>query len=448
MAYLLTLPIFVYVIGATFGLPLSLGLGLSVKNGVVYLVGLILCMRIAIRGNYKFEQPLIFACFAIMIIYAIVTWLMAGLVIHYDAYQIVPSAISLKSSLIDNAFIFTLFFFGARDAKDCIRLTKVLVGAVALSNILCILSIEGFVSIHGVAATPGQEGRVQGVYGDANETAALVAGLLPAFVAMVLSDGGIWALLWIVCAIGSIAMLFMTVSRGAFVAMAIAYPICIYTFRRYIALRQVFIWAGALVGLGVVALAAAGPRFVTLFLTRFINESDVSSLDYISSGRSAIWARAIGKMMSYPITLITGFGWNVYDTMGFFYVPHNSYLMMWFELGLVGLLSFVLILFRIVTTTRRAVDVADPVSRSYLIAFVFGFSAFLVAIFFVNTYLTWAYMWAYAALSLRLALCVAEAPQRSKPAADAGTGRVPRRSRRKGVAEPGSGRARPVAGAS
>jgi O-antigen ligase len=216
-------------------------------------------------------------------------------------------------------------------------------------------------------------------------------------------------------------MLLMTASRGAFLAMLIGYPWAAYVFRRYFSLRQVLLWTGALIAIGAVVLLLAGPHVGALFRERFITESGASDIGALSSGRTGFWARALGAMLSTPVTFITGFGWNAYDTMGFVYAPHNQYLRVWFELGLVGLCTFVLLLLRTLSTVRSSVAWASPLLRRYLIAFVFGFTAFLIALLFGNLFQPWIYVWAYAGVSLRMALIAMEA-KNSAPTETAGGG--------------------------
>jgi hypothetical protein len=432
MAYLLLLPLIVYAVGDTFSMPLNLGPGLSLRNAVVYVVLLLVALRTAVRGNFKLELPAIHVCFAALIGYATLTFLAAALVIQYEAYDVLQSAIALKIYMIDYAIIFALFFYGTRTIRDGIFLTNALVIIVAIANVLCIASVEGIVNIGGVAATPSEDGRVHGAFGHANETGALLVTLLPAAVAMARTGGLFSVLAAIGSGMASLMMLLMGASRGAYVAAFLAYPWSAYLFRRYIPLRRALLWVGALVLLGAIALAIAGPQFIELLVKRLVEESSASDVGSLSSGRSGIWGRAILKMLSVPITLLTGFGWNSYPTFGFFYVPHNHYLLIYFELGLVGLLALLLLLTRTLTTVRSAVEFADPKTRDYLIAFFFGFSACLIALFFALLYKPWIYIWAYIGVTLRMAVCVLKARVRARREAPSGQ---PVRSRRRASAE-------------
>jgi hypothetical protein len=450
MRYLLILPIIVYTIGDTFRLSLSLGTGLSVKNAILYFVVLMLAMRLVIRGGYRFELPVIQACFGILIAYALCSILIAGLIVRYDGYHILDSVIALKSELIDDAIILGVFLYGTRTLKDGVFLIKVIVAAVTVANITYIAAFHGYIGIQGIG--PGDcerdclGGRASGPLGHPNGTGALLAAMLPAYVAIARSSRGSSPALWIVGAMCSIAMLLMTASRGAFFAMLIGYCWAAYVFRRYLSLRQILLWTGALIAIGAVVLILAGPHVAALFRERFVTESGASDIGALSSGRTGFWARALGAMMSMPLTFITGFGWNVYETMGFVYAAHSQYLRVWFELGLVGLCAFVFLVLRTLSTVRSSVDWASPLSRRYLIAFVFGFGAFLIALFFGDLYQPWTYVWAYAGVSLRMALVAVEAKD-SAPTGAAGGGKRHVGLRDRSVAAATSRFVKPVVGA-
>jgi O-antigen ligase len=296
--------------------------------------------------------------------------------------------------------------------KDGVFLVKVIVAAVTVANITYIAAFHGYIGIPGIG--PGDcerdcvGGRASGPFQHPNSTGPLIAAMLPAYVAIARSSRGFSRALWIAGAMCSMAMLLMTASRGAFVAMLIGYPWAAYVFRRYLSLRQILLWTGALIALSAVVLILAGPQVAVLIGKRFVTESGGSDIGGLSSGRTEFWARALGAMMSMPLTLITGFGYDAYENMGFVFAPHNEYLRIWFELGLVGLCTFVFLVLRALSTVRSSVDWASPLSRRYLIAFVFGFGALLIAIFFGNASGAWTYMWAYVGVSLRMALVAVE----------------------------------------
>ncbi|HEY2037682.1 MAG TPA: hypothetical protein VGG96_11750, partial [Steroidobacteraceae bacterium] len=110
---------------------------------------------------------------------------------------------------------------------------------------------------------------------------------------------------------------------------------------------------------------------------------------------------------AHPLTLLTGFGWDVYHTM-FTLVTHNYYLDQWFGLGLIGLVCFVTILYQTVATARRAAELADKNMRPYMLALVFGMVGLSICIFFDNLDKPWCYVWVYIGFTLRPAAEIIE----------------------------------------
>src|SRR6202023_460286 len=107
--------------------------------------------------------------------------------------------------------------------------------------------------------------------------------------------------------------------------------------------------------LGAVAvpvLALASVKFGGILTDRIMELilSPVTSSDE----RLYIWRPILDKMLANPVTLITGFGWDSYDVMGFFFNVHNHYLALWFELGIIGLASYLLVIVHLLITARRA----------------------------------------------------------------------------------------------
>jgi O-antigen ligase len=136
------------------------------------------------------------------------------------------------------------------------------------------------------------------------------------------------------------------------------------------------------------------------------------SMSVASSGRTTVWADALALMMSHPLTLLTGFGWDVYHTM-FVLVTHNYYLDQYFGLGLIGLFSFITIEYQTITTAARAIAAEGGALRPYMIAFVFGMLGLVVCLFFGNLDKPWCYVWVYVGLTMRAASDIIEKSQKS-----------------------------------
>jgi len=194
--------------------------------------------------------------------------------------------------------------------------------------------------------------------------------------------------------------------RGAFVALIVGYGWAVWLCRRFLPLPRVAAWVligatTAMLVAGVVSFAV--PHLGGVVAERVLGQSSAIDMSEVSSGRTNIWRNTVAHMMAEPVTLVTGFGWNVYNTR-FVYVTHNFYLDQWFNLGLVGVVAFLVLLYQAVTTARSAASIASPELRRYLIAFVFGMLALAVALFFANLTKPWAYIWMYVGMTSRAAV--------------------------------------------
>src|SRR5262249_55045563 len=98
---------------------------------MIYLILLALAARFVVRGGMRMEVPRVHIWFAILIAYATLTWLAAGILIQYRAYNLLSSGFDLKIGLYDNAIILGMFLYGTRTLRDAKFLLKWLLLAVA-----------------------------------------------------------------------------------------------------------------------------------------------------------------------------------------------------------------------------------------------------------------------------------------------------------------------------
>jgi O-antigen ligase len=164
-----------------------------------------------------------------------------------------------------------------------------------------------------------------------------------------------------------------------------------------------------------------GTSFGATVVERLLGESTQIDLWQVSSGRTELWADAVGQMMRTPISMITGFGWATYFVLpsALPLSPHNTYLWYWFELGLVGVIAFTAIVVQLITNAARAADeTPNRADRAYFMAFTIGTLALAFAIFFVEIYTPWPFVWAAAGCVLRLAV-IGRAEQRAAARAPA-----------------------------
>jgi O-antigen ligase len=395
---------------------MSLGPGLSLKNALLYPIALGLMFRMALTGRFRMRLAAINMAFILWIAYAILTWIACITVIHYPGYEPVHMGIELKSMLIDSGLFFFIYFYGVENEQDFFLFVKTLAFGMAMANILTLADLAGLVHLGITVGSQGVEaGRVFGAFGNANDSGTVIVCTLPLMVVVARSSRGSLRVFWYAGVLATLAVLVLTVSRTAYVGVLLGYPAAVWLCRRRLPTSKVVAWA-LIGGTGVVVAgglaAALMPDLAQVLSSRLFNQSMAMSMSVASSGRTTIWAQAIDTMMSHPITLLTGFGWDVYHTM-FVLVTHNYYLDQWFGLGLIGLFSLITIQYQTVVTAMRAIAAEAGPLRPYMIAFVFGMLGLTVCLFFDNLDKPWCYVWVYVGLSMRAAADILEKAQRN-----------------------------------
>jgi O-antigen ligase len=384
-----------------FSWDVSMGPGLSVKNAVLYLIAIFLMFRIAVSRGERLDAGPVHVFFVILISYAMVTWLSAGLIIEYPGYDLIASAIRLKSELIDHFIFFLVFYYGVTSRRDALTVIMGLLLAALFANVTTVADVLGYIDL---GFEQRESGRTEGALGEANQYAAYIILFLPGMIAAMMRTRGLWRLFWMGAVVASAVAVLMTVSRGAFVGLLVAGVAGAWFFRHRLSLGKVAVWLAAAVIVITVALSLS--QYTALIEERLFTQTGAIDLSDASSGRVDIWAALFERMMATPITFVTGFGWSVYWTMPFRYSPHNQYFNFLFNLGLPGLLCLIGLLVSAAWLAKRASEQADDELRAHLIAFVIGVIAVCAAIFFVDLHRPWYYFWAYAGVTLRLAVIV------------------------------------------
>jgi O-antigen ligase len=267
---------------------------------------------------------------------------------------------------------------------------------------MALLSVLGVIELGSVGQNKDE--RLEGLIGEPNQDAAFLCLFIPGMIAVMLASGGLMRLAWFVGLLAAIGAFFLTASRGGFVALVLSAVWGVFLFRRYIPVRSIIRFGAWAAGVGTLLLIALSARYGRILYRRFIEDSVATDVASASSGRIEMWTNALQNMADHPLTLLTGFGWEVYWLMPFRYAPHNTYLGLYFNLGVVGLVSWVLLMWLLVREARAAVPHAAPEHRTVLISFVFGVLAISVATFFVDLYQPWMWFWAYAGVVMRIAV--------------------------------------------
>jgi hypothetical protein len=400
---------------------LTITTGLSAKNLVIYLVGVFLALRMVVGRSSITEAGSLQVAFLVQIAYAIFTWMLAGLVIDYQGYNFIAAGIKLKSGLLDYYIFFLVFLFGVRNAEDGLKVIKWILAGAIFANLCTILDASGIVDLGFKVRV---DGRTQGAMDESNQYAAYIVLFIPGMIAAAVGSRGMMRLAWLAGALLSCFALAGTASRGGIVGGLLACVIGAYLFRNLVSYSRVAGWVLGSLALFVFVLSFS--EYGELLSERIFAQTGDTDVTEATSGRSETWANLFLTMMKVPITFITGYGWNVYWSFPFRFSPHNHYFSLWFNLGLVGLITGCYLLFGAIGRAFRASRIADPASRRQLIAFVIGAIGVSGAVFFVELHDPWIFFWMYTGTVMRLALCMepsaapAAVPERRVPS------RIPR----------------------
>jgi O-antigen ligase len=403
---LLFLLFFVLLAADTLGWNLSLAPGLSVKNAMLYLILGSIALETALKRNRSLELLSVTVPYMACLFYAFLTWLAIVLLIEYPGYSAKQGFIYLKAGLADNLIVFLVFFYGVLTSSDAKRLLKMMIWTVIATNVVAVidgLNMPNLDLIH-----EREDGRIGGPIGESNQYAAYLALFLPAALALVLMERGMKRTL-AVLGLGASALAFlMTVSRGGFVGLAAGTVLGAFFLREYVSGKAVM---SAITGVVILSLVS----FVVLYFSgyteliydRVVAKTTGGSAQTITSGRTWIWSEYLGKMLESPITLVTGFGWNSYRYFpDFLRAPHNGYLGIFFQLGIIGLTLVLMSFANILRAAREGLQHAedDREATTTLFAFVVGLLSVLIAIMFVDLTTPWIFIWAYAGVVMRIAV--------------------------------------------
>jgi len=381
-------------------LGLSLAPGLSLKNAMLYVIFMALVLEFLLgnRDPLRETWPL-HTAWAALIFYATFTWLAIMLLGLHRGYGVISSFIALKGQLIDLFLFLLVYLYGPKDAAKSAKVLQWLIAFLVLVNLITLIDVFNIPNL-GIIIDRA-DGRVGGPVQEVNQYGAVLIFMIPVTAGLALGTSGMRRLIFGFGTALAVVLLGLTVSRGSFVGLFVGGFISLYLVREHV--RKESIVRGSIVGIVVIVLAATVIAIVNPegFLSKF--DFAGSSLDGLSSGRIDVWQRVLTKMSYWPVSFLTGYGWSAYRALiGIFGDPHNTYLLYWFNLGLIGLGLYLFVLIWIVKFAVASLNLISTELKPLVIGFVSGFVAIHVAIFFVTIYTPWLFIWAITGTILRV----------------------------------------------
>ena len=399
---LLFLLFFIMLMADTLGWNLSLAPGISVKNGFLYLIFAAIAVETALSRNRSMEMMSVIIPYSLLIAYAVVGWLLMVLIFQNPQYSVMSTAINLKGGLADHILVFLVYFYGTLKTHDALWLIKSFLWIFIVVNILSVIDYFNVPDLGLVFEI--HDGRMRGPIDEPNQYACYLLMFMPAGLVYALNERGLRkGLILFGVAMSGVALL-TTASRGGFVGLVVGSVIAAYLLRDHMSARTVMRTATGLVLLFFVTLVTTlvSGNYDATF-GRLIGQTTSGNVFDASSGRTFLWAAALEEMFARPMSLVAGFAWDSYRQLfDFRMAPHNSFLKILFELGLIGLVLLTITYANVIASVRKSLPSFDGVEKQLLIAFVFGLVSYLVAIFFVDIHSPWLFVWAFAGSAIRV----------------------------------------------
>jgi O-antigen ligase len=152
---------------------------------------------------------------------------------------------------------------------------------------------------------------------------------------------------------------------------------------------------------GGLAFVASPPSLKQEIIERFDPSKAEDMQDY-SSGRLGIWRRGVALFLESPIF---GHGQNSFvelsqlQNIGKVFTMHNDYLNCLVEFGIVGLILFLLVFYKIFQNMWQSLNTtASPWEKRLYISYIAGFCGYLTGMFFTNMGPARDLFWIYTAI--------------------------------------------------
>lgn len=382
------------------GLGLTLGPGLSLKNAVLYVLFLALVFEFTTgRREPLREVWALNLAWVLLIALATFTWLGIVLLGIHRGYDGFGSFVALKSQLVDLFLFMIVYMYGPKDIDSTGRLLKWLISILVIVNVITMIDVFNVPDLGIIAEA--KYGRLAGPVNEVNQYGAILIFIIPITMGLAVGSHGWARTMFASGALIAFVLLGLTLSRGSFLGLFVGGLTAIYLSRKK--LQRGSIVKGALLTGAVIVVVSA----VVIYQNPegFLQKFDLAgaTLERASSGRTDLWRQALTMMSAWPFSFVTGYGWNAYTALFIGYGdPHNTYLLYWFNLGIFGLGTYIFIVLWIVRYTVRSLNWVTSAGKPVAIGFLAGFLSLHAALFFVEVYAPWMFIWAIGGTTLRL----------------------------------------------
>ena len=374
------------------GMGLGVMPGLSAKNLYLYAIVLVIAARAVMKPEgVVFSDLDVHVPFLLLIVFSILS--VALVSIGDPTYSITRGLITLKNQVVDLYLFMFIFRYGLDSKTDILRVLRLI---VVIMFVLSFLTLIDFLNIPDLGIVGTYRGRIEGPFGAANQYGALLAFLLPVSIGMQPPEASRSVrFMWRVGILTTAGLLIATGSRGAYLSVVVGSFLSIFYLRRHLDLAKVTRFT--LLALGsMIVLLIIFAIFNFEFLVERFEKTTSGNVYTASSGRVSIWTATLLVMAEWPMSFLTGYGWNAYETSGIWKAAHNEYLDRYYELGVIGVLLYVWLIYAVIGRARRFLHRSpDDMTSRIMIGYIFGMIIIAVNIFFVAIPDPWTIIWIY-----------------------------------------------------
>ena len=375
--------------------------GLSLKNlsiylMIVWLVFTNLVMKKPIIEKNRLNFPIL-----LFIIYCFFSLLFTYYYRIVSGYNLGSQIILFKSYM--DAFILLIIIYNFANEIVVIKsLLFSLLGFFVLMNLITILGTLNIIEISRIEFL--KHGRTSGALSEANQYASFVVLFLPfCFHYIVKFKNLFLKIIAITITFLGLYCLFLTGSRGGILSFIIGIIIYFILESKQLSNKAIlqnislFLTLFIIIIISINFLPSETKEGLKYNLFVRLEYSDIFS-SYYSSGRIDIWTKCIEVFLKNPIF---GTGWNtIYQSVGS--NSHSEYLYYLTTTGMVGFFLFLFIFYRLGKTVFTFRLNINSENKSFYHIYLSGLTSFMVAMFFVNIYSPYIFLFLFSGLILKL----------------------------------------------
>jgi len=357
-----------FVIDTLFPVRLTSFIGLTVTNVALFLGALVLVVTDVASGTLA-RKNMIGVMPAAIILLAVVLGLMYARLTGIVDEPLIDHIRSAKSFVMEPVLLYGMAFLLVTTREQGERYLLLLVVVLGALNLVSVVAAQFGLEIYRVADSyvteDAEARRLAGFTGNPNKTAYLTCILVAfQYYFYKFHRSPVVKIVMATLMVGGLIVVLLTGSRGGLLVLVVVVMALAYRLRD---MRVIYATA-VMVPLLIVVLLATGSTLLENAFNRITMLSS-GGVAQFTSGRDQIWSMLLSDYSASALGMLFGNGYGAASYMGMKAEPHNIYLKVLVEFGIVGLtffLYFIFLMFRRIATLK--LDVGVTLKSSVLAA--------------------------------------------------------------------------------